>query len=113
PGNTLVTSIDAKVQSVVEKQLAQTIKTARNTFDEVTGKNYVADSGAALVMEADTGRIVAMASQPTYDPSVWVNGISQDQLDRLYSEEAGTPLLSRVTQGQFAPGSTWKPMMVA
>ena len=63
------------------------------TLDPVTGRNYVADSGAAVVMEADTGRIVAMASQPTYDPEVWVGGITQKQLDRLYSEKAGTPLL--------------------
>ena len=62
-------------------------------------------------MEAKTGRIVAMASQPTYDPSVWVGGITQKQLARLYSEKAGTPLLGRATQGQFAPGSTWKPIM--
>ncbi|KQY63677.1 penicillin-binding protein 2 [Nocardioides sp. Root140] len=113
PGDTLVTSIDAKVQAVAEQQLAETIKTARKTFDEVSGKNYVADSGAIVVMEARTGRLVAMASQPTYDPSVWVNGITQKQLARLYSEQAGTPLLSRATQGQFAPGSTWKPMMTA
>ncbi len=111
PGDTLVTSIDARVQSVVEQQLASTIQTARQTYDEVTHKNYVADSGAAIVMEAKTGRIVAMASQPTYDPSVWVGGISKKQLARLYSEKAGTPLLGRATQGQFAPGSTWKPIM--
>jgi penicillin-binding protein 2 len=111
PGDTLVTSIDAKVQSVVEQQLAATIQTARQTYDEVTHKNYAADSGAAIVMEAKTGRIVAMASQPTYDPSVWVGGISKKQLARLYSEKAGTPLLGRATQGQFAPGSTWKPFM--
>lgn len=111
PGDTLVTSIDARVQSVVEQQLASTIQTARQTYDEVTDKNYVADSGAAIVMEAKTGRIVAMASQPTYDPSVWVGGISKKQLARLYSEQAGTPLLGRATQGQFAPGSTWKPIM--
>jgi penicillin-binding protein 2 len=113
PGDTLVTSIDARVQAVVEQQLAQTIKTARSTFDSVSGKNYVADSGAVVVMEARTGRIVAMASEPTFDPGVWVNGISQKQLTRLYSEKAGTPLLSRATQGQFAPGSTWKPFMAA
>jgi penicillin-binding protein 2 len=113
PGDTLVTSIDARVQSVVEKQLAQTIATARQTLDPVTKRRYVADSGAAVVMEARTGRIVAMASQPTYDPGVWVGGISKKQLARLYSEKAGTPLLSRATQGQFAPGSTWKPMMTA
>jgi penicillin-binding protein 2 len=111
PGDTLVTSIDAKVQSVVEQQLAQTIQTARQTYDEVTNKNYVADSGAAIVLEAKTGRVVAMASQPTYDPSVWVGGISKKELARLYSEKAGLPLLGRATQGQFAPGSTWKPIM--
>ncbi|WP_345893831.1 penicillin-binding transpeptidase domain-containing protein [Nocardioides sp. TF02-7] len=113
PGDTLVTSIDAKVQAVVEEQLHEMIETARATVDPVTGRPYVADSGAALVMEADTGRIVAMASQPTYDPSVWVGGITQKQLKRLYSEAAGTPLLGRATQGQFAPGSTWKPFMTA
>src|SRR3712207_2401746 len=111
PGDTLVTSIDAKVQSVVERQLAETIRTARQTYDEVTHRNYRADSGAVVVMEAQTGRIVAMASQPTYDPSVWVGGITKKQLAHLYSERAGTPLLARATQGQFAPGSTWKPIM--
>jgi penicillin-binding protein 2 len=113
PGDTLVTSLDARVQAVAERQLRQTIRTARKTFDTVTGKNYVADSGAVVVMEARTGRVVAMASHPTYDPGVWVGGISEKQLARLYSEKAGTPLLSRATQGQFAPGSTWKPFMTA
>lgn len=113
PGDTLVTSIDAKVQSVVEQQLRETIQTARQTRDPVTGRNYVADSGAAVVMEVDTGRIVAMASEPTYDPDVWVGGITKKQLARLYSDAAGNPLLSRATQGQFAPGSTWKPFMTA
>ncbi|GAA1161762.1 penicillin-binding protein 2 [Nocardioides aquiterrae] len=111
PGDTLVTTIDAKVQGVVERQLAETIRTARQTYDKVTHKNYVADSGAVVVMEARTGRIVAMASQPTYDPGVWVGGITKRQLDRLYSTKAGNPLLGRATQGQFAPGSTWKPIM--
>jgi penicillin-binding protein 2 len=111
PGSTLVTSIDAKVQGIVERQLAQTIATARRTYDPVTHKNYVADSGAAVVMEAKTGRIVAMASQPTYDPETWVGGITKKQLAELYSAGADNPLLSRATQGQFAPGSTWKPIM--
>jgi penicillin-binding protein 2 len=113
PGDTLVTSLDAKVQSVVERQLADMIATARATVDPVTGRPYVADAGAAVVLEADTGRVVAMASQPTYDPSVWVGGISKKQLAELYSEKAGLPLLGRATQGQFAPGSTWKPFMTA
>jgi penicillin-binding protein 2 len=111
PGDTLVTSIDAKLQAFVERQLHQTITTARHTYDPVSHKNYVADSGAAVVLEAKTGRVVAMASEPTYDPSVWVGGISSKQLKHLYSSKARNPLLSRATQGQFAPGSTWKPEM--
>ncbi len=113
PGDTLVTSIDAKVQSVVERQLAERIAFQRTQLDTVTGRRYAADSGAAVVLDAKTGRVIAMASQPTYDPDVWTGGISEDQLTRLYSEKAGTPLLSRATQGQFAPGSTWKPFMTA
>lgn len=69
--------------------------------------SYVADSGAAVVMDVRTGRVVAMASYPTYDPRVWVGGISQSELDALYSR---TALLSRATQGQLAPGSTFKPV---
>jgi len=112
-GDTLVTSIDAKVQSVVEKQLAQTISTARRTVDPVTGRTYVADQGAAVVLNAKNGRVVAMAGAPTYDPKVWVGGITSKQLATLYSKAGGNPLLSRATQGQFAPGSTWKPVMTA
>ena len=97
----------------MEKQLNETIQTARATTDKVTGRKYAADSGAAVVLDARTGRVVSMASQPTYDPKVWSGGITSKQLKRLYSEKAGTPLLSRATQGQFAPGSTWKPMMTA
>ena len=65
------------------------------------------------MLDAKNGRVVAMASQPTYDPKVWVGGITAKQLERLYSAKAGNPLLSRATQGQFAPGSTWKPFMTA
>ena len=111
PGDTLVTSIDAKVQATTERALADAIRTARATYDPVTHRNYRADSGAAIVLQARTGRVVAMASQPTYNPSVWVGGITSKQLARLYSASSGDPLLARATQGQFAPGSTWKPFM--
>jgi penicillin-binding protein 2 len=113
PGDTLVTSIDAKVQSVAESVLQQAITTARATVDPVTGRHYVADSGSVVVLDAKNGRVVAMASNPTYDPNVWVSGISQGDLDRLYSAKADTPLLSRATQGLFAPGSTFKPFTTA
>lgn len=113
PGSTLVSSIDARLQSVVERQLAGAIATARKTHDKVTGRKFAADSGAAVVLEVKTGRVVAMASYPTYNPGVWVGGISQRELDALYSPASGTPLLSRALQGQLAPGSTFKPISTA
>src|SRR4051794_28327302 len=112
-GDTLVTSIDARVQAVVEQQLAKAIKTARATYDPVTHKTCVAAAGAARVPDAKTGQVAGMASSPTYGPSVWVGGIPPPELARLCSAAAGTPLLSRATQGQLAPGSTWKPFMTA
>ncbi|NIK61137.1 penicillin-binding protein 2 [Kribbella shirazensis] len=113
PGATLVTTIDARIQASVEAQLRNAILTARKQYDKITKKKYVADSGAAVVMDTKTGRIVAMASYPTYDPGVWVGGITQRELDALYSTKSGTPLVSRALQGQLAPGSTFKPITTA
>ncbi|HZX06378.1 penicillin-binding transpeptidase domain-containing protein, partial [Kribbella sp.] len=110
PGATLVSSIDSRIQAAVETQLTNAIMTARKQTDPVTHKKYVADSGAAVVMDTKTGRVVAMASYPTYDPGVWVGGISQRELDALYSAKSGTPLVSRALQAQLAPGSTFKPI---
>ncbi|MEV0192913.1 penicillin-binding protein 2 [Kitasatospora purpeofusca] len=107
-GNNLVTSIDAKVQKVVEDNLAQAMGDARKTFDKVTNRNYEADSGAAVVMDVHTGRIVAMASAPTYDPNLWQGGISGKDYQALTSKESNFPLLNRAIQGQSAPGSTFK-----
>ncbi len=113
PGATLVTTIDARIQASVEAQLRNAILTARKQYDKITKRKYVADSGAAVVMDTKTGRIVAMSSYPTYDPGVWVGGITQRELDALYSSKSGTPLVSRALQGQLAPGSTFKPITTA
>lgn len=112
-GDTLVTSLDAKVQSVVEQQLKGAIMTARRTVDPVTHRKYAADSGSAIVLNATNGQVVAMASYPTYDPNIWVGGITQADLNTLYSKQAGTPLLNRADQGLYAPGSTFKPFNTA
>jgi penicillin-binding protein 2 len=113
PGSTLMTSIDARIQASVEQQLRGAIMTARKQYDKITRRNYVADSGAAVVLDTKTGQVVAMASYPSYDPGVWVGGISQRELDALYSPQSGTPLLSRALQAQLAPGSTFKPITTA
>ncbi|WP_165985556.1 penicillin-binding protein 2 [Streptomyces sp. YIM 98790] len=107
-GANLVTSIDARIQAVVEHELLQAMKKAREQRDDISGRNYEADSGAAIVMESHTGRIVAMASYPDYDPNVWVGGISAKEYERLTGEESNDPLLNRAIQGQSPAGSTFK-----
>jgi len=108
PGASLVTSIDARVQAVAEKELAKAMKKAREQFDDNTGENYKADAGAVVVMEARTGRIVAMASLPDYDPNAWVGGISAKDYAELTGKKSNYPLLNRAIQGQAAPGSIFK-----
>jgi penicillin-binding protein 2 len=108
PGANIVTSIDARVQRVVEYELEDAMKVARTQVDKVTGRKYEADSGAAIVMEAKTGRVVSMASSPTYDPNAWVGGISGKDYAKLTGKKSNYPLLNRAIQGQSAPGSTFK-----
>ncbi|MFD4522584.1 penicillin-binding protein 2 [Streptomyces sp. NPDC058470] len=108
PGSNVVTSIDARVQSVAEYELNEAMKVARTQFDKNTGENYKADSGAVVVMEAKTGRVVAMASNPTYDPNAWVGGISGKDYASLTGKNSNYPLLNRAIQGQSAPGSIFK-----
>ncbi|MFD7003092.1 penicillin-binding protein 2 [Streptomyces mirabilis] len=112
-GSNLVTSIDSRVQRVAEYELDTAMKTARQQFDKITGENYKADSGAVVVMEAKTGRIVAMASAPTYDPNAWVGGISAKDYKALTGKNSDYPLLNRAIQGQSAPGSTFKVVSTA
>jgi len=101
PGDDLVTSINSTVQEDAENALANAIHQT-----EAEG-NTGATTGAAIVMTT-TGRIVAMASYPTYDPSVWNGGISEKEFRRLFGQADSEPILNRVTQGQYSPGSTWK-----
>ena len=107
-GDHLVTSIDARIQAVAERELNNAVSRARSQTSPTNGRPYVADSAATVVLDARTGRVVAMASTPTYDPNVFTGGISQSDYAALTNASAGTPLLSRAYQGQFAPGSTFK-----
>jgi penicillin-binding protein 2 len=100
PGDHLVTSIDSTIQADTERALAQAVAKARAAGNDT-------NSGSAVVMTT-TGRIVAMASYPTYNPSIWAGGISQRQFSRLFGARHGEPILNRATQGQWSPGSTWK-----
>ena len=104
-GNNLVTNIDAKLQSGVERALEAAVKLAR-------ASGYRGDSGAAVVLEIKTGRVLAMASYPTYKPEIWQKGLTVKQAEDLFSEVKGVPALSRPLQGLFAPASTFKSISV-
>ena len=104
-GNNLVTNIDAKLQSGVERALEAAVKRAR-------ASGYRGDSGAAVVLEIKTGRVLAMASYPTYEPEIWQKGLTVKQAEDLFSEAKGVPALSRPLQGLFAPASTFKSVSV-
>ncbi|MFJ4878087.1 penicillin-binding protein 2 [Streptomyces sp. NPDC088745] len=108
PGANVVTSIDARVQAVAEYELLAAMKEARKALDKNTGTNYKADAGAVVVMESRTGRVVAMASNPTYDPNAWVGGISGKDYAALTGKDSNFPLLNRAIQAQAAPGSIFK-----
>jgi penicillin-binding protein 2 len=104
-GNNLITNIDSKLQAAVENALESAIFRARSS-------GYRGDSGAAVVMEIKTGRVLAMASYPTYDPEIWQRGLTVKQAKDLFSEAKGVPALSRPIQGLFAPASTFKSVSV-
>jgi penicillin-binding protein 2 len=103
-GDTLVTSLNAKVQVVAQNALDSAIAQSRSQGNDV-------NQGAAIV-ETTTGRIVAMASYPSYNPSVWTSGISQGEVNYLFGlggdSGSGEPAVNWATQGEYAPGSTFK-----
>ena len=101
PGDDLVTSINSNIQLATESALQTAIEKTQ------AEGNTQATSGAAVVMTT-TGRVVAMASYPTYNPSIWSGGINEQQFSQLFGTGGGEPILERATQGEYFPGSTWK-----
>ena len=101
PGEHVVTSLDVRLQASTESALADAVMRARSI-------GYRGDAGAAVVMDIKTGRILAMASYPTYDPNIWEKGLTVKQAKDMFSESTGVPALSRVLQGLYAPASTFK-----
>ena len=104
-GDHLVTSLDVRLQAAAEKALKDAVLRGR-------ANGYTSDSGAAVVMDIKTGRILALASYPTYDPNAWEKGLTVQQASDLFSEKKSVPALNRALQGLFAPASTFKAVSV-
>jgi penicillin-binding protein 2 len=69
-----------------------------------------AESGAAVVLDIDTGEVLAMASTPAYDPVAFNRGLAPDEWKALISDPKA-PLTNKAIAGQYAPGSTFKPVV--
>ena len=76
PGENVVLSIDSNLQRLAEQSLALGISVARQTPDRHSGKNLEAPGGAVIVMDPNTGQVLALASNPTYDPSLFLGGLT-------------------------------------
>ncbi|MFN2608340.1 MAG: penicillin-binding protein 2 [Acidimicrobiales bacterium] len=107
-GHDVRLTLDLDVQRLAEESLAQGLAAARTTYDPNTAKRFLAPAGAVVVLDPRDGSVLAMASNPTYDPKEFVDGISQANFDQLQDPANFYPLNNRVLQGQYAPGSTFK-----
>jgi len=91
PGDSLRLTIDSKVQSAGEGGLA-----ARGL------------PGAFISMNIENGQILAMGSNPTYDPTVLTEDMTQAQVNELYRDDVLAPLVNRATEGAYPTGSIFK-----
>jgi penicillin-binding protein 2 len=107
-GYALRLTLDIRLQRAAERALRYGIDLAREN------DHWAADGGAIVALDPRDGAVLAMASAPTYDPSVYVGRTDPDKLAPLLEEEAARranyPGLNRATAGLYPPGSTWKPV---
>jgi penicillin-binding protein 2 len=109
PGDDLVTNLDLGLQQVADDALAAQIQHLRHTFDPACNNNHgclpAATNGAVVVLDPRSGAVYALSSYPSYDPSVWVGGISQAEYGRLSATGAQN---NYAIDGLYTPGSTFK-----
>jgi penicillin-binding protein 2 len=111
PGHDVRLTLDMKVQQTAEAALQQGMESARQTQDKeykLGYRTFAAPAGAVVVLDAATGSVVAMASNPAFDPNQFVHGIPQSTWAAWQDARSGFPLLNRAVSGQYAPGSTFK-----
>ena len=101
-GHDVRLTVDLPIQHVAEESLAQGMEGARGLVDNQTG--YLqANAGAVVVLDARTGAVVAMASNPSFNPNDFISGNS----DQYFKDPDNPPLLNRALNPS-APGSTFK-----
>ncbi len=107
PGNDVYLTIDIDLQARVEDELAAALANAREQEAGPDEFEFRATAGSAIIMNPRNGRILAMASNPTFDISEFVGGIPQDRYEALLA--LNNPFVNRAITGLYEPGSTFKP----
>ena len=100
-GSDVILTIDLDVQKVAEASIQRVIENCQGT-------GYSGSGGSAVAIDCTNGEVICMASWPTYNPSVFVGGISNADWELLQSEEANYPLMNRAIAGQYPSGSIIK-----
>ncbi len=95
PGNDLVLTIDEHIQAVAEKAVDDQLK--------IVG----AKAAAAVVMNPQTGEVLALVSRPAFDPNLFAHGISEKDWKKI-NENPYYPMDNKAITGEYPPGSTFK-----
>lgn len=101
-GSTVVLTIDSKLQEVAETALRNNIEKIRNGGFSST---YDAQGGCVVVIDVNSGEVLAMASNPDYNPNSWVGGISVADYQKIQENNS---LFNKAISGSYAPGSIFK-----
>jgi penicillin-binding protein 2 len=106
-GADLVTTLDPDLQEAVETLLLNGIEASR-LIQRDDGQFLPSVAGSAVVLDARTGAVLAMASYPTYDPQEFIGGVSTDYWLFVNDRDNFQPLLNRAVAGEYPPGSVFK-----
>jgi penicillin-binding protein 2 len=104
-GDNIRLTIDADLQRAAEEALAYGIRLAHDQAE------WAANGGALIAMDVDSGEILALASNPTFDPDIYVGRVEEKDLERVAKPSANLPTMNRALAGAYPPGSTFKPFV--
>ena len=110
-GNDVQLTVDLDIQRITQESLEQGMRAAgglRNPGERSKFETFKATGGAAVVLDARDGSVVALSSAPAFDVTKFTDGIPAEEFKLLTDPASNFPLLDRVIQGQYPPGSTWK-----
>lgn len=102
PGNTVFLSLDIDYQRLAQEALKTQIENLQQTARPGEGRE--ADAGAVVMLDVKTGQVLAAATYPSYDLTTYRQDYAQ-----LVQDTELTPLVNRALNGEYAPGSTFKP----